>query len=112
LSDQPALVEGYEIHNGVSQGLALNSPLFHIQGKPEGAVSDDGQIMGTYLHGLFDHPDACQALLTKLGLTHVEPSDYQAHREHELNRLADMLEASIDIEQVIALIDAGVSPSR
>lgn len=116
LADQPAPVpvpvEGYEIHNGVSQGVALNSPLFHIQGKPEGAVSDDGQIMGTYLHGLFDHPDACQALLTKLGLTDVEQSDYQAHRERELNRLADMLEANIDIENVIALIDAGDSPSR
>ncbi|WP_035579923.1 cobyric acid synthase [Halomonas sp. TG39a] len=103
-----ATVTGYEIHNGVSDGAALSSPLFEIDGRPEGAVSKDGQIIGTYLHGLFDHPEACQALLKQLGLVNGEESDYQAHRERELDRLADMLEEHIDIEAVIALIDAGV----
>jgi adenosylcobyric acid synthase len=107
-----ATVTGYEIHNGVSEGAALRSPLFTIDNRPEGAMSDDGQIIGTYLHGLFDHPDACQALLKVLGLTDGEQSDYQAHRERELDRLADMLEHHVDIEAVIALIEAGVSPSR
>lgn len=107
-----ATVTGYEIHNGVSEGPALSSPLFEIEGRSEGAVSDDGQIMGTYLHGLFDHPDACQSLLKQLGLANGEQSDYQAHRERELDRLADMLEAHIDIEAVIALMGVGVSPSR
>ncbi|MCE7519094.1 cobyric acid synthase [Vreelandella titanicae] len=105
-------VTGYEIHNGVSEGQALNVPLFDIEGRPEGAVSEDGQIIGTYLHGLFDHPEACQALLKQLGLVNGEQSDYQAHRERELDRLADMLEAHIDIEAVIALIDAGALPSQ
>ncbi|WP_339934695.1 cobyric acid synthase [Vreelandella glaciei] len=107
-----ASVTGYEIHNGVSEGQALSSPLFEINGLPEGAVSEDGQIMGTYLHGLFDHREACQALLKQLGLINGEQSDYQAHRERELDRLADMLEAHIDIEAVIALIEAGASPSQ
>lgn len=107
-----ATVTGYEIHNGVSEGAALNSPLFTVDGRPEGAVSGDGQILGTYLHGLFDHPDGCQALLKQLGLVNGEQSDYQAHRERELDRLADMLEAHVDIEAVIALIDAGALPSR
>ncbi|AJY50367.1 cobyric acid synthase [Halomonas sp. KO116] len=107
-----ASVTGYEIHNGVSEGQALSSPLFEINGLPEGAVSEDGQIMGTYLHGLFDHREACQALLKQLGLVNGEQSDYQAHRERELDRLADMLEAHIDIEAVIALIEAGASPSQ
>jgi adenosylcobyric acid synthase len=62
--------------------------------------------MNTYLHGLFDHPDACQALLKRLSLTNGERNDYQAHRE--LNRLADILEACIDIDVAIALIEAGV----
>lgn len=105
-----ANVTGYEIHNGVSEGQALGAPLFDIEGRPEGAVSEDGQIMGTYLHGLFDHPEACQALLSRLGLKNAEQSDYQAHRERELDRLADMLEAHIDIEAVIALIETDVSP--
>ena len=107
-----ATVTGYEIHNGVSDGAALSSPLFDLNGRPEGAVSKDGQIIGTYLHGLFDHPEACQALLKQLGLINADKSDYQAHRERELDRLADMLEAHIDIEAVIALIDVGASPSQ
>ncbi|MBT2772467.1 cobyric acid synthase [Halomonas sp. ISL-60] len=103
-----AAVTGYEIHNGVSEGQALDSPLFEVDGRNEGAVSDDGQIMGTYLHGLFDHTQACRALLSRLGLQNAVHLDYQAHRERELDRLADMLEANVDIEAVIALIDAGV----
>ncbi|EHJ92050.1 cobyric acid synthase [Vreelandella boliviensis] len=107
-----AAVTGYEIHNGVSEGQALSSPLFDLDGRLEGAASEDGQIIGTYLHGLFDHPEACQALLKQLGLVNGEQSDYQAHRERELNRLADMLEANVDMDRVIALLEAGVSPSR
>ncbi|GEN29325.1 cobyric acid synthase [Halovibrio variabilis] len=107
-----ANVTGYEIHNGVSEGAALSTPLFDIGGQPEGAISEDGQIMATYLHGLFDHPEACQALLTRLGLKEAEHVDYQAHRERELDRLADMIEAHVDVSSVIALLGVGVSPSR
>jgi adenosylcobyric acid synthase len=104
LVGKTATVTGYEIHNGVSEGPALSRPLFDINGRPEGSVSDDGQIIGTYLHGLFDHPEACHALLKQLGLADGEQNDYQAHRERELDRLADMLEAHIDIEAVLALL--------
>ncbi|WP_172118215.1 cobyric acid synthase [Halomonas hibernica] len=104
LVGETATVTGYEIHNGISEGSALSRPLFDINGRPEGSVSDDGQIIGTYLHGLFDHPDACHGLLKQLGLADGEQSDYQAHRERELDRLADMLEAHVDIEAVLALL--------
>jgi len=87
LMGEEATVEGYEIHNGVSEGPALG-----------------GQVMGTYLHGLFDHPDACQALLTKLGLAKAGSVDYNAHREQALERLADTLEAHLDIDAILALV--------
>lgn len=101
-----AAVTGYEIHNGVSDGAALANPLFELNGRREGAVSQDEQIMGTYLHGLFDHPEACQALLTRLGLMHTEPVDYLAHRERELDRLADSLEAHLDMNVILTLIQS------
>ncbi|SDN86424.1 cobyric acid synthase [Vreelandella arcis] len=103
-----ATVTGYEIHNGVSHGPALTSPLFDLGSHLDGAVSDDGQVMGTYLHGLFDHPDACQALLMRLGLEAAYSVDYRAHRERELNRLAETLETHLDIEAIIALLRADV----
>ena len=108
LMGEEATVEGYEIHNGVSEGPALSSPLFDLGTHLDGAISEDGQVMGTYLHGLFDHPEACQALLTILGLAQVGRVDYSAHREQALERLADTLEAHLDIDAILALI---ASPS-
>ncbi|MBZ5488347.1 cobyric acid synthase [Halomonas aquamarina] len=97
-------VTGYEIHNGVSAGRALETPLFDLGTHQDGAVSEDGQVLGTYLHGVFDSPDTCAALLKRLGLSAPEPVDYTAHRERELDRLADTLEAHLDIERVLALL--------
>ncbi|MFP3344668.1 cobyric acid synthase CobQ, partial [Halomonas sp. SIMBA_159] len=85
---EEAKVDGYEMHNGVSEGPALSRPLFDVGTHFDGAISEDGQVMGTYLHGLFDNPEACQALLTKLGLDKAGSVDYNAHREQALERLA------------------------
>ena len=84
-----AAVAGYEIHMGVSAGSALERPAFEIEGRPEGARSDDGQVLGTYLHGLFDHRDACAALLRWAGLHSEHAVDTAALREASLDRIAD-----------------------
>ena len=92
-----ATVTGYEIHMGVSTGAALNHPAVWLNDQHEGAHSADGQILGTYLHGLFDHPQACTALLGWAGLEGQEMAfDYRALREDGLNRLADAIEAYMD----------------
>lgn len=91
-----ARVTGYEIHMGVTTGNALQNPLLDIQGKPEGAISADGQLAGTYVHGLFDHPEALRALLAWSGLDTADDFDYQSLREAELDRLADCVEAHLD----------------
>jgi adenosylcobyric acid synthase len=84
-----APVRGYEIHMGVSAGAALDHPAFIIGGRPEGALSEDGQVMGSYLHGMFDHPDACRALLQWAGLESTRRVDIAALREQSLERIAD-----------------------
>ncbi|MTW14446.1 cobyric acid synthase [Pseudoduganella eburnea] len=84
-----AAVSGYEIHMGISSGAALEQPAFRIDGRAEGALSADGQVMGTYLHGLFDHPEAGQALLRWAGLDTQHAVDTSALREASLDRLAD-----------------------
>jgi adenosylcobyric acid synthase len=100
-------VAGYEIHNGVSEGPALARPLIELDGRVDGAVSEDGQVMGTYLHGLFDRPEACGALLARCGLTTGGAEvDYPAHRHCELNRLADVLEDQLDMVALDALLTA------
>ncbi|NMM39057.1 MAG: cobyric acid synthase [Glaciimonas sp.] len=86
-------VVGYEIHMGISHGSALARPAFVIntggQMRPEGARSTDDQILGTYLHGLFDSPEACAALLRWAGLETDNSVDLGQLREQSLNRIAD-----------------------
>lgn len=98
-----AQVSGYEIHMGISIGAALEKPAFYLEGRSEGAVSDDDQILGTYLHGLFDHPDACNALLRWAGLHSETAVDLAALREHSLNRIADAAQPLLDALQRVSL---------
>lgn len=97
LGDGEAALEGYEIHLGCGSALCANSnaPFVLSDGRREGLVSDDNQVLGTYLHGVFDHPQALAALLSWAGLETPAPFDYQAVREQQIERLADAVGASL-----------------
>jgi adenosylcobyric acid synthase len=87
-----APVAGYEIHMGVSRGAALERPAFVIDGRPEGARSVDDKVLGTYLHGIFDAPPACAALLQWAGLRDAQGVDLDCLREQGIDRVADACE--------------------
>ena len=102
-------VSGYEIHAGVTSGRALASPAVRLDdGRHDGARSADGQILGTYLHGLFETPAACSALLRWAGLADVQEVDYHALRERDIERLADLVEQHLDTDLLRSL--CGVAP--
>jgi adenosylcobyric acid synthase len=119
LPDAPAFI-GYEIHQGLSHGPALEQPAVRLDdgGRGDGAQSPDGQILATYCHGLFDHPDALAALLRwaapKTGdATPFLRVDPLARRQADLDRLADAVEAALDMDKILALlIGADVSPHQ
>ncbi|MBU0921522.1 MAG: cobyric acid synthase [Pseudomonadota bacterium] len=97
-------VSGYEIHAGVSSGPALEQPAVQLDdGRCDGAISADKQVLGTYLHGLFEGPEACAALLRWAGLGAVETVDYHALRERDIERLADLVETHLDTARLRAL---------
>jgi len=100
-----APVTGYEIHAGTSSGAALTRPALWLDHGADGAMSEDNQILGTYLHGLFDAPEACASLLSWAGLHDVATSDYPALREATLERLADMVEQHLDTAHLCQLLD-------
>ncbi|QAU25026.1 cobyric acid synthase [Dyella sp. M7H15-1] len=97
LSFANAHVHGYEIHGGVSYGPALARPFAQLDGgRSDGALSADGQIIGTYLHGVFDDPQALRALLQWAGLHSAGTVDVHVLREASIDRLADAVEAHLD----------------
>jgi adenosylcobyric acid synthase len=99
-----AAVSGYEIHAGVSSGAALERPAMKLEHGDDGAISDDNQILGTYLHGLLDSPAACAALLHWAGLHDAQALDYNALREATLEKLADMVEQNLDTAHLRRLL--------
>jgi adenosylcobyric acid synthase len=102
-----AAVAGYEIHMGMSRGAALQHPALQLEDGAEGALSQDGCIAGTYLHGLFDHPEACAAWLKWAGLEEASPDfDYRQLREQGLDRLADAVQQHLDWAQLDQLLQA------
>jgi adenosylcobyric acid synthase len=113
-------VSGYEIHMGETLLGPLARPLFRLTRHSarggmveDGAVSPDGRVWGTYLHGLFDETPVRRALLAALrerrGLP-VASAAPPVTLETELDRLADHLEAHLDLPAILArLVPPGVS---
>ncbi|MGB4947028.1 MAG: cobyric acid synthase [Candidatus Competibacter denitrificans] len=97
---RPAM-RGYEIHMGVTQGPALLRPAVSLDdGRTEGALSEDHQILGSYCHGLFEHPQALAVLLAWAGAQDIALVDLAARREADIDRLADATEAALDWQQL------------
>ncbi|MDP3031396.1 MAG: cobyric acid synthase [Rhodocyclaceae bacterium] len=100
-----AYMEGYEIHMGVTRGPALDRPAVVLDdGRSDGAISADNQILGSYCHGLFDHPQALAALLAWAGAKDIAAVDLAARREADLDRLADAVEAACDARLLQTLL--------
>ena len=97
-------VSGYQIHAGACNGPALNNPLMELDGKTDGVISDDKQIIGSYLHGLFEEDEACQALLSWAGVKQVEGINYHLLREAGIDRIADSFEECVDMQALMGFL--------
>jgi adenosylcobyric acid synthase len=88
-------LEGYEIHLGVTRGADCSRPSAVIDGRADGAVSPDGRIMGTYLHGLFTSDAYRAGLLASFGIA-GERMNYRESVDAALDEVAGELEAVLD----------------
>ena len=96
-------VSGYEIHMGACTGPALARAALELDdGRCEGALSEDGQVLATHVHGLFDEPGACAALLAWAGLDRPVEVNYAALREASLERLADAIAANAQLDRLFS----------
>ena len=71
--------------------------------RSEGAISADGNIAGTYLHGLFDTPDACAALVQWAGLESASTIDVGALQEESIALLADAIREHLDVPALVRI---------
>jgi adenosylcobyric acid synthase len=93
--------EGFEMHLGRSFGPDCARPLLRFDdGRQDGAVSADGKIAGTYVHGLFGEPAQRKAWLQRLGGAGSGVS-YADAVEAALDAIAAHLEAHIDLDRLL-----------
>ena len=95
-------LEGYEIHLGRTTGPDMARPSAIINGVEDGAVSADGKVMGTYLHGLFSADAFRTKFLESLGVR-GGGIDYRAEVERALDEVAAELESHLDCDAIFAL---------
>jgi adenosylcobyric acid synthase len=105
---------GYEVHQGVSRRRTGVGPWLRLRRQPggavveDGAVSADGRVCGTYVHGLFDDARFCRALVDALrrrrGLPPLGEQDWLSQREFAARRyarLAGWLAEHCDLRPVL-----------
>jgi len=94
---------GYEMHMGVTSGPDCARPFARLSaGAPDGAMSANGRVIGTYIHGLFNEDRQRAAWLARLG---AGPSAV-AHNslvENTLDRLAAHIAAHVDVDRILNL---------
>jgi adenosylcobyric acid synthase len=95
------LFDGYEIHIGRSDGPDRARPFARVAGQDEGAISADGRIAGSYLHGMFRDDAFRRAWLAGFDVAAGDAS-YTATVETTLDALADHLEAHLDVGALLA----------
>ena len=101
-------ISGYEIHNGLTTGeLPGAFQVTERSGRPadhpDGAVNATGNVLGTYIHGLFDEPGFRGAFLTALarrkGLTGLPLSEHRS-LEASYDRWASHVRAALDMGRI------------
>lgn len=101
---QQSAIHGYEIHMGRSAPTAEAHPLCVIgaEARPDGLISADGRVWGTYLHGIFENDPFRHAWLRALGWCGEAQS---FDRDAAYNRLADHVAAHLDMALLQHIID-------
>jgi adenosylcobyric acid synthase len=95
---------GYEIHLGLTEGPDCVRPFARIEARYDGAVSRDGRIIGTYLHGCLAADAFRRHLLSSIGAAAIDQS-YEQRVEDTLDALARHLEQHLDLDAFLALAD-------
>jgi adenosylcobyric acid synthase len=95
-------LSGYEIHLGRTAGPGCERPFARLDGRPDGAISPSGQVMGSYLHGCFASDEFRAKFLESLGIQ-ASSLRFEDRVETVLDALAQHLEAHLDLDRLLEL---------
>lgn len=95
-------VHGYEIHIGTTRGSATSQPMVELNGVGDGAVSPNGVVEGTYVHGLFSSDAFRSWWLDSIRPGASSNIGYNAQVESDLDALAAALESSLDVDALLS----------
>ena len=111
-------VEGYEIHMGRTKFLgdvdfldAIEDRLGETVYEEEGAINEEGDIIGTYLHGIFDNIGFTRGFLNnirkKKGLDEIksEINSFEEFKNKEYDKLANIVRSHVDIDKIYDILE-------
>ena len=111
-------ISGYEIHMGVTnigndiRNLdTITEKLGEEVNYTEGSVNNEGNVFGTYIHGIFDEIEFTRALLNNIrqskGLESIESKvgSFKEFKENEYDKLADFLREHLDINKIYEIMN-------
>lgn len=93
-------VSGYEIHLGETQYKDVVTPLLTLNKQPNGAISDDNQVAGCYLHGIFDSGDAIEQLAKWCSVNVEHNQDFEQIQEQAIDKLADICQQHLKLSEI------------
>ena len=103
-------VDGYEIHTGRNSYGPEAFPWLRIDGETDGVMNGQGNVLGTYLHGLFDDGRLFSAIADRIRTQRgdagkeQQPVSMEEFREREFDRIAAIVRESVDMDAVYRII--------
>ena len=106
------MLDGYEIHSGVNEFGPGCLPFLYLNGRevPDGVTNEKGNVLGSYLHGIFDTGSFWRAIVNRvraakgLEANEGEVLTMDEFRDREFDRLAAIVRQNLDMESVYKII--------
>ena len=96
-------ISGYEIHLGVTSGSDCNKPFATLSERKDGAISSNGLVMGTYLHGLFFSDEFRNKFVAKISSKEKEEDvSFNDKIDFILEEFVNVLEDNLDVDTILS----------
>lgn len=123
INETGSKIKGYEIHmgktllnEGVKSYITITNKLGESVDIKDGAIDKTGDVIGTYVHGIFDDIKYTRSFINNLrskkgleAITEDNVETYEAFKNKEYERLANLIEENLNMEKIMNIINKGMS---